>query len=380
MTQRVTLDDIAHTGPGTLGGAFMRTFWHPVCVASKLPAGRTLPIRVMSEDFTLYRGENGQPHVMAFRCAHRGTQLSTGWVEGECIRCFYHGWKYDASGQCVEMPAEDPSYPAKVRIRSYPTEEYLGLIFAYLGEGEPPPLPRYPELEDEGVLEVNDVVVWPCNFFNRVENSADEVHVAFVHGESDFSANGLVDVPEIWAEETEFGFTKYGRRPNSPVRVAHFHMPNVNFIKGSPNDSETGWVEHLSWRVPVDDEKCASYTMSLTHVTGEAAERYRQKREERLLRATNSSADAATLGPRVLAGELRIDDIADRTFVVNVQDYVAQIGQGAIANRTNERLGRSDSVVILMRQLWLRELQALADGRPLKAWRRTQRLEATAGV
>ena len=72
---------------------------------------------------------------MAFRCAHRGTQLSTGWVEGDCVRCFYHGWKYDGAGQCVELPAEDPA-SRQVRIASYPTEEYLGLIFAYLGEGE----------------------------------------------------------------------------------------------------------------------------------------------------------------------------------------------------------------------------------------------------
>jgi 5,5'-dehydrodivanillate O-demethylase len=78
------------------------------------------PIRIMSEDFTLYRGEGGTPHVVAYRCAHRGTQLSTGWVEADCLRCFYPGWKYDGSGQCVEQPAEDASFAQKVRIRSYP--------------------------------------------------------------------------------------------------------------------------------------------------------------------------------------------------------------------------------------------------------------------
>ncbi len=376
---QVTLEDIVHTGPGTLGGRYMRMFWHPILVASQLQPGRALPIRVMSEDFTLYRGESGKPHLLAFRCAHRGTQLSTGWVEGDCIRCFYHGWKYDDTGQCVEQPAEDASFAAKIRIRSYPTEEYLGLIFAYLGEGDPPPLPRFPEMEDEGVLEVADVVVWPCNFFNRVENSADEVHVAFVHGSSGFSENGLIAVPEVWAEETEFGFTKHGRRPNSPARVSHFHMPNTNFIKGSPNENGSGWVEHLSWRVPVDDETCASYTMTLTHVTGQAAEDYRQQRAARLA-SVDANASAANLGPKVLAGDLRIEDIEERTFIVNVQDYVAQLGQGAIADRTHERLGRSDAVVILMRKLWLRELQKLADGQPIKRWHRSGRVEVTAGV
>src|SRR5437879_2579298 len=139
--------DFVHTGPGTLAGRFMRGFWQPVHRAEDLPSGRTKPIKIMSEEFTLYRGEGGAPHVVANRCAHRGTQLSTGWVEGDCVRCFYHGWKYDGTGQCVEQPAEDASFPAKVRIRAYPTEEYLDLIWAYLGEGEAPPLRRFPQLE-----------------------------------------------------------------------------------------------------------------------------------------------------------------------------------------------------------------------------------------
>jgi 5,5'-dehydrodivanillate O-demethylase len=125
--------DFAHIGPGTLAGQFMRRFWQPVCHAQDLPSGRAKPIKVMGEQFTLHRGQAGAPHVVAFRCAHRGTQLSTGWVEGDRIRCFYHGWTYDASEQCVEMPAEDPSFPPKVRIASYPTQEYLGLVFAYFG-------------------------------------------------------------------------------------------------------------------------------------------------------------------------------------------------------------------------------------------------------
>src|SRR5262245_16312584 len=101
-------EDLCRVGPGTLGGNYLRRFWHPVYRAQDLTPGRAAPIRMLGEDFTLYRGEGGQPHLVASRCAHRGTRLSTGWVEGDCLRCFYHGWKYDASGQCVEMPGEDP--------------------------------------------------------------------------------------------------------------------------------------------------------------------------------------------------------------------------------------------------------------------------------
>src|SRR5262245_51461409 len=100
--------DVVHTGPGTLAGRYRRRFWQPVYKAKDLQAGHAKPVRIMGEDFTLFRGEGGTPHVIGFRCAHRGTQLSVGWVEGDCLRCLYHGWKYDATGQCVEQPAEEP--------------------------------------------------------------------------------------------------------------------------------------------------------------------------------------------------------------------------------------------------------------------------------
>ena len=108
-TRRYTRDDwadFAHTGPGTLAGRFMRMFWQPVYRSQDLDAGYTKPLMIMSEEFTLYRGKSGTAYAVAFRCAHRGTQLSVGKVEGENIRCFYHGWMYDGSGQCVEQPAE----------------------------------------------------------------------------------------------------------------------------------------------------------------------------------------------------------------------------------------------------------------------------------
>ncbi|MBM2812247.1 MAG: hypothetical protein HW416_3006, partial [Chloroflexi bacterium] len=143
-------EDFVHTGPGTLAGRYLRRFWQPIEASRKLESGRARPIRIMGENFTLYRGEAsphpdplsrgeeaGKAHVVAFRCAHRGTQLSTGWVEGDDLRCFYHGWKYDGTGQCIEQPAEPEPFCNRIKIRGYPTEEYLGLIFAYFGDGEP---------------------------------------------------------------------------------------------------------------------------------------------------------------------------------------------------------------------------------------------------
>ena len=139
--------DFAHTGPDTLAGKYLRLFWQPVQLARDLPSGRAKPIRIMSQDFTLYRGQSGQAHLVDARCPHRGTQLSAGWIEGDALRCYYHGWVYAPDGQCVEQPAEPEPFCNRIKIRSFPTYAYLGLIFAYLGEGDPPPVPRFSQLE-----------------------------------------------------------------------------------------------------------------------------------------------------------------------------------------------------------------------------------------
>jgi 5,5'-dehydrodivanillate O-demethylase len=361
--------DFAHTSPGTLAGRFMRTFWQPVARAPDLPPGHAKPIRVMSEDFTLYRGKSGTPYVTAFRCAHRGTQLSTGWVEGDCIRCFYHGWKYDGSGQCVEQPAEDAGFASKVKIQSYPCEEYLGLIFAYFGDAErgdtgafrPPPLPRYPELEEEGVHEIATRVL-PYNYFNGVENSVDIVHVSFVHGDSGFSEHGVSGIPKPGAEETEYGILMADEYPNGQVRVTIYEMPTLIRLKVFPRDG-MGWRTLLTWKVPIDDQSYRSYSLNSS---------------------TSGSGDPEDirLGQEILAGRRRlsVDDIGEYARRVNLQDFVAQAGQGIIADREHERLGRADKGVILLRKIWTRELRALDEGRPLKQWRWPGYVAATTGV
>ncbi len=371
--------NFAHVGPGTLAGRYLRRFWQPVYRAADLPAGWAKPLRILGEDFTLYRGEGGQPHIVAFRCAHRGTQLSTGWVEGDCLRCFYHGWKYDASGQCVEMPAEDPSFPPKVKIRSYPTEEYLGLIFAYLGEDEAPPLPRFPELEDEaqGVREVY-TYTWPCNYFQALEN--DPFHGDWVHRES-YLAAGRVGTPKVTCEETEYGFVAHVTRPEAtkwPEAHLHFHMPlGMHTTRTAPELGAEAWREAMAWRVPVDDEHFATFGVNFTHVTGEARARYEERQRARAERARQQNlTPIPELGDAVLRGDYRIEDIpdvkADAGRLFNLQDYVSQVGQGTIADRQHERLGREDVSVIMLRQLWRRELRALAEGWPLKEWARPE--------
>jgi 5,5'-dehydrodivanillate O-demethylase oxygenase subunit len=372
----VALDELAYTGPGTLAGRYLRRFWQPVYHAPDLPPGHAKPLRIMSEDFTVYRGEDGTPHVVAPRCAHRGTQLSTGWVEGDCIRCFYHGWKYDGSGQCVEMPAEDPSFPPKVRIASYPTHEYLGLIWAYLGEGEAPEFPRYAEFENfDGVIEI-DSYVRRCNYFQNLENSLDMSHVGFVHSDNVASFAGIGSGETLQAEEGPWGVVYTATRANGEIRINQFGMPNIFHMNALPTDPEIGWQESLFWWVPIDDETHVQFSLHRLPITGETARRICARRQERRARIALAHQEVCE---QILAGTLRLRDVdLSRVDLVRVQDDIAQVGQGRIADRAAERLGRGDLGVIFLRKIWARELRALAEGRPIKQWTRPPGLAPTA--
>jgi len=362
--------DFAHTGPGTLAGRFLRRFWQPVHRSIELKAGQAKPVRVMSEDFSLYRGESGTAYVVAPRCAHRGTQLSTGWIEGDCVRCFYHGWKYDGSGQCVEQPAEGSGFAAKVCVASYPTREHLGLIFAYLGEGQPPPFPPVPLFEGEGIVETF-VEPFPCNFFQSWENNADEVHVSFVHSGGG-THRGIAELPDMSSEETDYGIVRRSRRTDGNVRVTLHLMPNVTrVVVPSFNGLEGGgWKDTYLFLVPIDDENHNFYGSQHVQVSGREAEAYREGYERYLQRLAHSRP-SREVAADILAGKLTLADVADHPWLVMIEDEVAQAGQGRIFDGSAEHLGRTDVGIIHMRKIWARELRALAEGRPLKQWRYT---------
>jgi 5,5'-dehydrodivanillate O-demethylase oxygenase subunit len=359
----VNFMDFYYTGPGTLAGNYMRRFWHPVYRAEDLKPGWAKPIRIMGEDFTLYRGEGGKPHVVGFRCPHRLTQLSVGWVEEDCIRCRFHGWKFDSSGQCVEQPAEKESFAEKIRIRSCPTDEYLGLVFAYFGEGSPPPLPRYPDFEKAGLWV--ETYVRPCNFVNNLEN--DPIHIPFTHRESEFYMTRAVEIPDITVEESEWGVLLQSRFPSGKLYITHHGLPNILCFRERDRD-------HLAWRVPIDDESHKSFQLDVTHILeGEEGEAYKRRHQARTGKLGRSPTE---IGEAVLRGDVRIQDIEgdERANIVWIQDYATQVGQGPVELRKQEWLGRSDRALILIRKLWERELQALESGTPLKQWVRSERL------
>jgi 5,5'-dehydrodivanillate O-demethylase len=371
---------VTRTGPGTLAGAYMRRFWHPVYRAEDLAPGQAVPVRILGEDFTLYRGTGGA-HAVAQRCAHRRTMLSAGFVEGDAIRCLYHGWTYDASGQCIEQPAElDKQFCDKVRIKAYPTHEYLGLVFVYFGDSAPPPPPpRFPEFEAPGGIVNANSYARACNYYQNIENGVDEAHLPFTHRRSIFEQLNR-EVPRIEAEERPWGLVQLAIRSDGTVREQHLMLPNMlSMSLPSEHADELAWRIYISWRVPIDDERHKTFIIERLALKPEAVEPYRARRAEQAARlAALPPAEEVTRA--ILEGRMRLHDAAERPDFLNIQDHVAQVGQGAIEDRDEECLGRSDRAIVLLRKLWERDLLALAEGREPTHWAYPERLTRPTGV
>ena len=177
---------LTRVGPGTPMGELMRRYWQPVAVTSELNTRPTRPVRILSEDLVLYRDRSGEYGLIDRYCAHRRVDLSYGIPEEHGLRCMYHGWMFDAEGQCIEQPFEETVHPdgrfkEKVRLTSYPAQELGGLIWAYLGPAPAPLLPRWDLLAWDNVLRDIGVTVLPCNWLQCMENSLDPVHTEWLH-------------------------------------------------------------------------------------------------------------------------------------------------------------------------------------------------------
>lgn len=371
-------DHFWETKPGTLGGKYLRQFWHPVMRSVDLPAGRAKPLRLMSEDYTLYRGEGGKVHLTEARCPHRKTQLSTGWVEGDAIRCLYHGWKFGADGHCVERPAEAST--GSIAIKTYAVDEHLGLIYAYVGDGAPPAFPPYPGFVAEGLIETY-AAHFPCNWVQSYENDFDLYHANYTHrtgeihgpaagpGRTDFYM-GIHKSSRY--EETDYGLirnmTVMGGQLNSSVyflpTTIRLLIPVFNELSRhtGPSLRET-YICHT----PIDDENHLAILSQLVPVTGKAAEAYLADYHH-VEAVKKSRASTVAMALQGLAGEMTLQEMKDHPMLVEIEDLLTQVGQGRIVDRHGEKLGRSDAGVAFFRRIFARELHALATGQATKPW------------
>jgi 5,5'-dehydrodivanillate O-demethylase len=351
--------DFARVENGALAGRFVACFWQPIAASRDYAPGVVKRVKIVGNHYTLYRGGDNVVRMVQDRCPHRGTSLAYGWVKENCIRCRYHGWTFDGEGKGLDFPAETKTYPTKVALKTYPVREYLGLIFAYLGEGEPPEFTRFPELEDESRGELlAQAVVLPYNFFQRVENDHDEVHAHFTHGF--MSAFGISDMPAISGRETEYGMISIATRPDGSRLEAHGFMPNILFRQVPIQQDHTKMSIHLAWRVPIDDTTTLSV---MVNRVGAYDENMRKRME--------GMEDHLELARKVMNCEMTLDEVdQNHPLLPVIQDTVSIGGQGVIVDRSQENLGQSDRGIAVLRKIWAREMKAIAEGRPITRFHR----------
>jgi 5,5'-dehydrodivanillate O-demethylase len=335
---------LTRVGPGTPMGAMLRRYWHPVG-CSELVTAKPRPVKVLGEELVLYRGASGKPVLMARRCAHRSLALDYGRVEGDCLRCPYHGWLYDKTGQCLEQPAEPEGsgFKDKVRLTSYPVQEVSGLVFGYLGPAPAPVLPLYDVLRmEEGAkgVQIRNV---SANWLNHVENIVDISHLAWLHGHS-FPAYGARKVTYRW-DRSDYGVDNVmlvEGAGESDLHISCYGFPLVNRFNVPPVMPGGEQVRTLLYRVPVDDESTLTYFVRFTPGAKRAI-------------PVSIREDKLGVYKRLDSDWWGIDN--------SDQDRMAIEQQGVIADRVNEHLGASDGGIILMRRMMRESLAAVAAGK-----------------
>lgn len=350
-------------------GQLLRRYWMPIAAVSEfesipIKAGASIkPIRLMGEDLTLYKDLSGAFGLIDRHCPHRRADLSYGFVEQCGLRCNYHGWRFDERGRCVEQPWEDVAAPEarfkdKIHIKAYPVEAKAGLLWAYLG---PQPAPLVPDWEPfswkNGFVQIVFADV-PCNWLQCQENSIDPLHFEWMHmnwsvrlGDQlgPYSPRHL----KLEFEEFDYGFVYRRLREGMTERDSMWTTGRVCLW---PNALFPG--DHFEWRVPIDDENTLSVTWAFTRVPREQ-EPYVQERIPGWHGPVKDEATGRWISSHVMN-----------------QDFVAWIGQGTIADRTQEHLGTGDRGVILLRQRFLDDLAAIGRGEDPKGVIRDPALNA----
>jgi phthalate 4,5-dioxygenase len=379
---------LVRTDAGTPMGDYFRRYWHPVALSLELPAPDSPPLRVkiMGEDLVAFRDSRGRVGLLEPHCAHRGANLFFGRNEECGLRCVYHGWKYDVDGRCVDMPnvPADAGYHGKVSIKAYPTREFAGMVWAYLGPpGTAPAEP--PQLECGLVPPAQRYVskrLVDCNWAHAMEGALDTAHFSFLHMPApSVKANdnpvAAADenrlrwlrndpLPQFVVKQHDVGFVIGGSRKadNEALywRITQFMLPSHSLTPAAmPGETYFGY----SW-VPITDVSCWIY------VYGWHPERPLTA-DERAKYEKGGYGQMAELGPGYVPVRNRANDyLIDRdeqkhhsfTGVRGIaeQDQLAWESQGYIADRTRERLSPTDAGIVHFRRAMLDGARALRDG------------------
>ena len=384
MLSRAENELLTRVGPGTPMGELLRRFWQPFALGTELAGADSDPMRVrlLGEDLVAFRDTAGTIGLVAANCPHRGASLFFGRNEESGLRCVYHGWKFDTTGRCIDMPNEpaESDFKQKVKATAYPSVERGGVVWAYLGPAAD--VPRLPELEWTHVPESHRYVtkrIQACNFLQNVEGEVDSSHVSFLHSKGAAAASaGIQDLrstlPDYMARDraprfhvlpTEYGLA-IGARRDAEVdsyywRITQFLMPTYTMIP-----VPVGQPVSFTAATPIDDERMMGFTVTW-HPDRPLSNDERAQIESWL--GVHTEVHPATFEPLRNKGNDYLVDRAlqrsGRSYTgirgIREEDLAVQESMGAIFDRTDEHLGTSDLAVIAMRRRLLEAVAALAE-------------------
>ena len=372
---------LTQTGPATPAGDLFRRYWLPALHAEELPENDCPPVRVkiLSERLLAFRDSDGRYGLVDEFCAHRGVSLWFGRVEESGLRCAYHGWKYDVTGQCVEVPSEpeNSNFCSKVKLTAYPLVKVGDILWTYMGD--PAMQPALPEFEFVQVRPEQTYTSkrWQeSNWLQALEGGIDSSHVSWLHSgglKSDPLFKGtkgneynLADLRPCFEVAEAAGGLFVGARRNADDnkyywRITPYVMPSFTIVPPRGDHPVHG---HF-W-VPIDDENCWVYTFDY-HPT-------RALTPDEL----QAMKDGYGVHSRNIPGTYRpqenkdVDYLIDRdaqrrgeTFSgvrgIAQQDASLQESMGPIVNREKERLVSSDTGIIKARQKLRKAVEALRD-------------------
>ena len=379
-------ETLTRVGPDTPMGELMRRYWQPVALSWELPEPDCPPVRVriLGEDLVAFRGTSGRVGLIDEWCAHRRTSLWLGRNEEEGLRCVFHGWKYDATGQCIDMPNELPEYDfkEKVKIKAYSTQEMGGVVWAYMGPKEKqPPAPSFEwTRQPETHLHVSKGLQ-ECNWLQALEGGLDSVHTSFLHrkfeGSSRAGLGGMraqATAAKLDVKTTSYGYTYASLRPlgedkGNYVRTYHYVMPNhqIRAIQEhTPEGVRTKFKMGGHMWVPVDDENCMTWNWyySLDNPLED------QERNESFWGNGPSFFDEKNgfRSYRNKRNSWQIDRDVQKTETftgvegVNQQDRAVQEAMGPIVDRSKEMLSQTDKAIVAARRLLLNGAKTVEDG------------------